>query len=1290
MKVKISIKILFISGLIGGALMPSFCLAMSPGTLLFRTSQDAKMYGYSADPLIYAEKGIVKNIYSGHVGVYIGRENGVDYIVEAMGGGIVKTPAKYFVNRAEGETFLGARLPRGVTHSQQAKVVALAKSLVSHSLAYDFDFKHQKGPGSGEWTCVGLTEKLYESANISNPNNLASLEYEPAYYAINITPDGFDNKSVVNAAGDCFSRNQEFSKIARRRDLIIPAPELLGFDVGLEYQGDRYVFLPYTQFLQPSLDSVPTDITIASSFSGNEIRGPINTKMLVLRWSLVNNPISSFKIIVGGFKDLSSALLIKSKELANNLSQKFFNSDKSDVVLLSDEENEKNVAWSDSLAKSPTATTSPRIALVNKAEPGKNIVSPVSQTIKATTTPVASVKISTSTVKVRPIVKNQAASTTKIISSSAAASSSASQASSSILHRSNSSPSSVSNSIGQNKVNTNLNISTSAATSLEQPNNLALINKIYSTADNYWVELYNPTDHDFDLAAAGYRLEKTKTAADPSLIIRIGNSSDASYPGGTIIKAHGKYLIVASDAKDFYRNKADALVSRNDFSWTGSGYTLYLGNGAISSSIDSNIIEAVGFGSQANYFEGTGPAPEIKDNYILNRIATSGNNNSDFNLIASDDPEVIIAASIISANNTATSSNNIASTSPAASTSPIIISTSSTSSLATSTDNNPDDENASTTEIVDWRKLALISKIYSTGNNDWIELFNASNQDLDLALAEYRLEKSKTATDPSLLLRFNNTEDALYPGGTIIKANSSYLIVRDDASSYYKSQADAIALRDEFSWTGSGYTVYLGNGAISSGTDSNIIDLVGFGSEASRFQGAAPALSINDNYILNRIATSGNNNLDFNLIPSDDPEIASSSSAIDTSFLFSPPVPVESAGLTDLWHFDECYGAGNWGVGFFDCAREIGFTYDKLVGSLHQAADLNNFSVSFYYRRSYDYPRLNLRFYNSLDTQFILTMEPDYITITGLPESRERYYMTVPFDNEWHQATLVINQASDYWALYIDGQEMIMTSFLARLSLMTDFEVSGNCGSVLFDELAFWNRPLPMAEIYSYYAIAVPFSPIVARPPQKIAALVNLWKFEEDTGTVARDSLEGLEFNMPQAIWTGRHHDNYAIQTIYGQNFTAAFKEPIKSQDLSLAFWWRNSAYPNGGRADIYLRGGTNNETNLFSLLMDYYRLGFWFNGSQNVLSEGINEFIPYDNLWHHLALVYDSYRYKLSFYVDGQERASTALVWIKPSEEIKSLKITSSSDGSEIDDLSIYTGALSPVQIEDIYLNTK
>ncbi|MFA5024590.1 MAG: LamG-like jellyroll fold domain-containing protein [Patescibacteria group bacterium] len=1264
---KINLLVSFFLGSIF-LLAPFVCRALPPGTLLYRTSNDGKMYGYSQDPIIYAENGIVKSVNSGHAALYIGQEDGVDYIVEALSDGIVKTPAKYFVNEANGEKFLGAKIPRDLSSLQQAKVIALAKSLVDKKLKYDFDFKHQKGPKSGEWTCVGLTEKLYESANISNPNNLGALEYDPRYYALDITPDGFDKTSIFNERGDCFSSDREFSKIAPYKNLLIPAPELIGYDAGLEYQGDRYIFFPYTQFLQPSLENVAADIQLSDSFKEEEIRGRFSTLGLVLRWSLINNPLSSLKNIAQ-----------KTKELAVNLKDKLFGSGTETAITLNDADFQSETDSKKSSAKKETAakktaakktasqkTTAPNAPAVkvNVKKKSAAVDSSKNETVASTTPKTSTAKTPKKAETTNPkksVVKTAASSTVVTAYYNSTPTPATPTASIPVVYSSGSSQ-----------------------TSGDTWPKIARINRIYSTGDNDWIELYNPTDHDFDLGAAGYRLEKAKAAVDPTFIMRIGNPEDGSYPGGTIIKAHDRYLIVKNEANNYYRQQADALATRDDFFWPGSAYTLYLGTDAISSNTDPDIVDAVGFGSEATYFQGTAPASAITDNYILNRIAAKNDNSLDFNLIKADDPSIIWEIPEVS-----TTTDEVATTTDETATSTDEVATT-TEEIATTTA-----ETTTSTLPVDWPKIALINKIYSTGNNDWLELFNPTEHDFDLALADFRLEKTMTAATPTLLMRIGNPLDGLYPGGTIIKALSNYLIVREEANDYYKSKAAALATRDDFSWTDSGYTIYLGNGSISSSTDENILEAVGFGPEATYFQGTRPALTIKDNYILNRIATTSDNYLDFNLIPADDPSIiwSTTTPATTSLSLFTPPVPINSVGIRNLWHFDECYGAGKWAVGRWDCAREIGFTYEPITATLTPEVNLNNFSLSFYYKKSRFSPDLDFKLANAAGQYLRINIQPGFLQLQGLPNSKGDYYLNIFSDDLWHQFVLTVDQTNGRWLVYLDGEKVYEQTFIQSLpDNLTMLTIGGDQGSVLIDEIAIWNRPLLFTEVVSYYQNPAPFSPLAEREPQQSATLINFWDFSEGDqsagiASTTQDNVGGVTLNVLPELWTWRALNNSALKSKYGRDLQTDLLAPLVSKDLSLAFWWRNSSYPGEGKTKVSLK---YNEHEMLGLVAGYYRQSFYFNHDSGILKEGINDAIPYDNLWHHLALTYDSYRYLLRFYVDGEEKRSIPYIWIKDGEEINRLEIKSESETSEIDDLRVYEGALREQEIQAIFSNTK
>jgi len=1142
MKIKIIFKFL-IPLLVLFFLSFNFCQALEPGTLLYRTSSAGKMYGYTDDPLLYTEKGIVKNVYSGHVGIYIGKEDGEDYIVEALANGVVKTKAEYFVNEGAGEIFLGAKFPKDSSPLQRAKAVALAKNLANNNLKYDFDFKDQKGPGNGEWTCVGVAEKIYESANTGNPNNLGTLEYDQNYYAVDITPDGFNNYSTINDNGDCFSRDKEFSKIAKQKNLLIPAPELIGFDAGLEYGGERYIFLPYTQFLQNSLSDEVVDIEISSNFSDNDIRGKTPVVGLVLRWSLINNPISSIKKIASEVKEI--ALNLKDKIFGDNLETK--------LVLSNEDSSSSTIKKSSTTSKKSTTSETKKIAkqetsaAIKALYPGQKINksdgSQSSQTKKIneldsvisknnsnqetkqsnSETEIAKTQIineaSSNKINLKDIyavastVKNNNPVSSSNTNNSATNSNTSSSQTTSNSSSNTSSSSSGSGSSSSSSQNTNTNSNDNETSETDYPK-LALINKVYSTGNNDWIELFNPTDYDFDLNIAGYRLEKAKSAEDPSLIMRIGNIEDGFYPKGTTIKAKGKYLIVRDDANDYYKNKADAIATRDDFSWMASGYTIYLGTAALSSSNDEDIVDAVGFGPEATYFQGSAPAPAIDDNYILNRIDASGNNANDYNLILTDDPSAII-----------------------------------------------EEENTETEEEEE-----------EEGGGGGVE-----------------------------------TEEEEGEGEENTEENNE------------TSQTD---------------------------NDSSTTDT----------------------------------NEDIN---------------IDNPFLFNPQEPLISNGISHFWHFDECSGEGRYIPGRFDCAREIGHTYKKISENLSPQIDSNNFSMSFYYKKSMRSPRLIVKLENEEGKNINITLEEPFYQIEGLPNSKWRYLYNLFEDENWHQVVLTINSEGGYWSLYLDGDEKTKQTFIESLpNNFSKLEVSGDMGSVLFDELTIWNRPLESNEILNNFNSSRQYAPIISRENQKAAELTYFWDFNEgdelvneDDNSKAYDSINNKIINHYADSWIWRKQNNTGIINKWQKDLHVSLNKLNNSKDLSLAFWWRSDIAPREGRSLISL---DYNDKNMLGLAADYYNQYFYFNNNSGIFSQGTKKNIPADGLWHHLALTYDSYRYLLRFYVDGEEKNSWPFIWIKDGEEPDELNIKSEMNNIELDDLGIWQGTLNELEIQEIYNNSK
>ncbi|HNX10911.1 MAG TPA: hypothetical protein PKI61_02120, partial [bacterium] len=534
------------------------------------------------------------------------------------------------------------------------------------------------------------------------------------------------------------------------------------------------------------------------------------------------------------------------------------------------------------------------------------------------------------------------------------------------------------------------------------------------------------------MAAENYRLEKAKTAVDPSIMVRLGNDNDGTYPGGVEIAAQTTYLLVDEEVEADLRAEADAVISNSGFSWGDSGYTLYLGTNAISSSDDQDIQDFVGFGDDAVYYE-SNPTLALEVNHYLERKLLGNNqpgrdsddNQADFVLLSSE-------AEVVDNNDEEENDDN------------------------NSEENTPDDNSTSTDPIStstdpitpEAIPTILIARIFATGDDDAVELYNPNDEAVDLAAVGYRLEKSKTSSDPSIIMRIGNDSDGTYPGGTIIGSHQTYLIARDEAGAVLKSKAQAIAATSGFTWDGDGYSLFLGTDAISGTDDADLVDLVGFGPSALYYEGSAAA-AIGDNYILTRKASavstaesmansldgygydSGNNSVDFVLVG--DGEEPDENDVDNLPFNQSQ----DSNGLIHLWHFDECFGAnfsdsignnnlsGNWVFqkGLFGCGLYLPVPGPEIKTVFADKLDISQMTLSFWQQTS-ELGRIKARFYNRINpaADVSVSFSPLYTEITGLPSSQRFYGQTLPNDNAWHQMFWVIDSAQDTWRLYIDGQ----------------------------------------------------------------------------------------------------------------------------------------------------------------------------------------------------------------------------------------------------------------------------
>lgn len=1249
---------LITSALVLSFLISSAARAMPLGTLLYRTSSNGNLYAYNTSELITVKNKVISNIYTGHVAMYVGQENGVDYIVEAMPGGVIKIPAKYFLNSKNGEKLIGAKIPKNISPAEQIKVVELAKSLASSNLAYDFDFKKQKGPASGEWTCVGLVEKIYESANISNPLDIKQLQYNPEKYAIDITPDGFDNYSIINKNQDCFSRDYEFSKISANTSTLLPLPEIFGFSAGLEKAGERYFFFPLTQYYQNSLKDVTVDIQLESEFVDEELRGKVPQLAMVFKWSLINNPKSALlnlgKNILAWIKGES---VESAKKIVQNEVQNLVNEIRDDNSI-SDEE---------------------RDFLIEEISQVKNNIED---------------GISLASSKILPTIKFDNSETKPV-----SVDTFASQASSSDLS------------------STSLNISSIELEEEEPVESLELIiNKVYSTGNDDYVEIYNPGTKSVDLSKLDLRLYKTKTSATPSLMIRIGHETDASYSGPLIIPAKGKYLVTRAGASESIRQKAQAISNRSEFTFAGNGYTIYLSTGTVSSDTDNDIIDKVGFG-EARYYEKK-PALEILDNYFLARkneedtndnsfdfsltalatstTSTTTNNNSNNNNPSSNTTNNNNSNTSSNSNNTTSNnSNNATSTNQTAtSTNPVATST---NPVATSSDPVA----SSTPDLLP----LLISRVYSTGNDDYVEIYNPNETALDLKEQGIRLYKTKTSATPSLMIRIGNEDDGIYPGGFTIEAGGTYLITRADASAEIKSLAQAISNRSEFTFVGDAQTIYLSSNTVSSDSDNDIIDKVGFGLATYYF--ISPAEMILDNYILTRKAQASstaismtpegldyslghsyntfNNSLDFVLVDKnysaeDDDDFALTqafcqdvfANAYQQNFFgFGLPAQCYSVNpnfylsdLAYLWHFDECaeedvYNSvsgqsikhgSNWDSGKFSCGLSQYYGQTGLTSPLDSSFNEDNFTIMFYYKNLHENSRPEIMLKNSQTDEFVkIKLYFDSTDFYNIPNTPPRDYSLIwPNDNEWHLFAWTLNKAENYIALYRDGFEVYRVDMgVHRLPDLDTFVLRGDNNYSLVDEVAIFSRALSEMEINEYYWSGMPL------------ALRNC-------------ALLPPEFGQPYIKWP-LESSEYSCSRFLGENISD-FPAVFGAESKSMSFLWKNNTMSNDFNFLISLVDSVGE--NIFGLEFDKNNIYHYFNGFKYETGDKYNNYFSPNDVWHPVVLTYDPYPFRFNLYIDGNLIGSWRHFWQKD-PDISSLKIFSDSKEVRVKDISVWNSCL-------------
>lgn len=386
-------------------------------------------------------------------------------------------------------------------------------------------------------------------------------------------------------------------------------------------------------------------------------------------------------------------------------------------------------------------------------------------------------------------------------------------------------------------------------------------------------------------------------------------------------------------------------------------------------------------------------------------------------------------------------------------------------------------------------------------------------------------------------------------------------------------------------------------------------------------------------------------------------------------------------GLTHIWHFDECNGETfdsfnnsqsyqplGWVVGRYGCGisqnwlpqEQINWDFDNPITS-------SEITISFYILNSGYGSSSTMWFLNSAGNSGIgLKMSPS--GINALFNSGEiSLGTTLPSFGDWHNVTLVYSR--NYLGYYIDGvlNKKIVGDYRLNQSLVKLIMSQANL-PWKFDEIGVWNRALSNEEVNAL--LSRQLSPHLQRPVQPAATLVHFWNFDNEENVV--DLIGGKEIVNPEII-PGRL--GKALHISWQRPLADTEISNISSEDISISYWRKKGLIGNGGGAVLI----TNHQTSRrFGMGGGYGESYYHFNESV----EALGCYIPDDDDWHHITLVYDSYSYQIRYYIDGIERSVREQIWFWDSFD--RLVMGEQQLGFAIDDLKIWEGALTPEQIAE------
>jgi hypothetical protein len=432
----------------------------------------------------------------------------------------------------------------------------------------------------------------------------------------------------------------------------------------------------------------------------------------------------------------------------------------------------------------------------------------------------------------------------------------------------------------------------------------------------------------------------------------------------------------------------------------------------------------------------------------------------------------------------------------------------------------------------------------------------------------------------------------------------------------------------------------------------------------------------------------------------------------------SSPVAIVTTNLTTnlehLWHFDDCEGAtvvdmqggdtlamggSYWTVGKFGCGLRHNIPVSGNYSTATFASSINSssYTLSYYWRSTdcwNDHTRSGCYSMTGIYYDHTFLKDASNNIMVGTQYSSKgtaTFYCNgltttstdVPADANWHLVTLSCSPTAMNY--YYDGvlKKQVLGNY-SPAQPITKIEIANeDWNDEEIDEMGIWTRALGASEISDYYVSNTYLLPFTARLAQTPATKVHFWNFNEGAGIVATDNIGGDNLDIAgSSLWVPGHLGVDSGMEYSGPLTTnKTFAIPINSKDLSLGFWMRYNAgewYSTSG-IKVTLKNASN--VDILSINGSYYMDSTCFLPDIIYKSTATNKLGP---AWHYYTLVYDSYAYKIYYYVDGVQTRNISMPWFRG--VAVSMVIQGLAANYDLDDISVWQGALTPAEVLTAY----